>query len=173
MHELVGSQSYCIYHGQQYIQKSFGKDRLSGVWYVRIPKPHDCVEDDFPDALEFGGSDDDGWIKLPVKALSRRWSEDIYGLWRGVKVQVTILHKRGQSIPYCYSSDPAAGERGLRGDQYQGWQGAVSADEVQLTYKEVWEYPIDPPDEVVRRGDKRVTRIPFDPVSDNEKEEDA
>jgi len=54
----------------------------------------------------------------------------------------------------------------MSGDQYQGWQGPVSADEVQLTYKEIHEYPINPPGGVLHREDVTVTRIPFDSVSD-------
>ena len=166
MDELIGSQEYCIYRGQQYVLRSFGDDRVTGEMYVDIPRPLGCHETDFPDALEFGGSGDDQWIKLPMKALSRQWREVVHGLWRGVDVEVKILHERGQHITYCSSSDPAAGDRGLYGDQYQGWQGPVSSDEVTLTYKEIREYPTDPPGGVIRRGDVTVTRIPFAGVRD-------
>jgi len=167
MDELVGSQNYCVYRGQRYIEQSFGKDRVTGVWYVMIPKPQDCTEGNFPDVIEFGGSNDDPWVKLPVKALSRRWGEVVFGLWRGVEVQVKILHERGKDIVYCSASDPAAGDRGLYGDQYQGWSGGVSADEVELTYKEIREYPVNPPTGVLRAEDVTVTRIPFGDVHDS------
>ena len=172
MNQLIGTQSYCIYRGQKYIEKSFGKDRTSSVWYVTVPKPANFVKADFPDALEFGGSGDDAWVKLPVKALSRRWSEHVFGIWRGVQVSVRVVPWRGKLVPYCYTNDPAAGKRGLSGNQYDGWQGSVSPDEVQLTYTEVREYPIDPPGGVLRSQDVKVTKIPFDSVNDTKYQEE-
>ena len=161
MNQLIGTQSYCAYRGRKYIEESFGKDRMTGMHYVTIPKLPECVEADFPDALEFGGNGDDGWIKLPVEALSRRWREYVYGLWHGVQVEIHVLHKRGQSILYCYTNDHVAREWGLSGNQYDGWQGAVSPDEVQLTYIEIHEYPINPPGGVIRSQDVKVVKIPF------------
>ena len=43
----------------------------------------------------------------------------------------------------------------------------MSADEVELTYKEIHEYPVNPPTGVLRAEDVTVTRIPFTSMRDS------
>ncbi len=101
-------------------------------------------EDDYPDALEFIDVFNGRLVKLPRTAISRQWSESVYGLWNGIVVSLSVIsgvddHYRAGSV------DPAAGALGFQGDQYQSWRGVIPAKEVLLLKVKITERPVTIP----------------------------
>jgi hypothetical protein len=163
---LVGSATYVVYRGREYVKRWGGADLQTGTETLIIPVPGDASPANFPDALEWGENDGDRWVRLPKLALSREWKVNVYGVWRGVEFYLTILKDWRGPVLHGSTMDKAAEELGVPGSQYDGWAAVLPADEVRLAYRDVFEYPIDIPRGDPRLRGRRPTRIPYDQESE-------
>lgn len=158
MDKLIGSTFWCVYHDSVYEVKQIDSD------WVWVARPDGSEASIFPDAIQFGDFELFGHcVKLPRDALSRLWKESVFGMWRGVEFCLSILSKPHGLVLLGSTLDPAAdGLPNILGSQYDGWGGRLPADEVDLTYRKIGEYPVIEPEGGMRREDVKVTIIPFD-----------
>ena len=134
MSELMGTQSYVMYRGRQYVELSSGKG------CVIIRRSPDSDDQEFPDATWLGGPGYEERVELPLSALSARWRETVYGEWRGASVVIERLQWDGKVS--VYTTSKVDGERlSMDGNQYDGWLGWAPIDEVTVTSREVHELP--------------------------------
>jgi len=137
---------YCMYRGRQFTETWRGRDRSSGQEVVNVIRPEDASDEDFPDALGVGANDGGVWVRLPRSVLSREWLEAVFGTWKGVEFCLRHISWYGRVSLWGSTSDPDAGALGIPGDQYNGWDGVLPADEVTITRRITYEYPLDAPD---------------------------
>jgi hypothetical protein len=99
--------------------------------------------------------------------MTRIWDDKVYGVWKDISFLLYAEPDWDGTVRLSgYTYNPKAGKLGMRGDQYNGWDDILPADEVVLTYHEIDEYPMDIPLRDIRREDIKVTRIYFDPNGD-------
>ena len=142
MDTLIGSQKYCMYHGQQYIMRNSYRDCDMGQYVVNIRLPETLTAADFPEALRNGGEGEDRWVVLPERLVSREWEINVYGEWRGVEFYLTVLGGSRNPVLFGSTDDKRAESLGIPGDQYQAWAGILPADEVVITRQVERELPM-------------------------------
>ncbi len=152
MRELFGSEKYCMYRGTRYMHRTGGTDPASGQDFVILVRSEGDSVSDFPDAISFKVTQTDFLVKLPRKFISREWSEDIWGEWKGVEFHISLIPGNDEEYS-AFSIDPAAADIGIRGDQYHGWWGVIPACEVTYTRMRIREKPTSIPYAVMRQED--------------------
>ncbi|MFE6508632.1 hypothetical protein ACFVDI_16265 [Nocardioides sp. NPDC057767] len=105
---------YFSYRGHDY-QQSFSGDAWIGL-DVAAPDPSE-----FPDAIEFGMTDEQHWVKLPREVVEDRRKETVQAKWRDAVV-IVDSQVSDTEVLLAYVGPPAkAKELGMDGDQYMGW----------------------------------------------------
>jgi hypothetical protein len=94
---------------------------------------------DFPDEVGRGEGRRGPWVKLPKESLSRRWHQTVRGRWRDGEVVVERADSPDRRLLGWLGGPEGARERGLAGDQHQGWTTVVPVDEVEVTDVEIEE----------------------------------
>ncbi len=160
MKQMRGSERYCEYRGHRYVERASGTDPTTGEDYVFLICDATKRDTDFPDALAFETVSDNMLVKLPRSVISREWREIIHGLWHGVEFCLWLIP--GEDQYYSASTlNPAAGSLGISGSQYDGWEGRIPANEVQLTEIETHEKPLGLRYKDITRNDVIVTTRQF------------
>ena len=142
MDTLIGSEHYCLYRRRQYVLRNAYLDRELGLAVANIRLPEGMSAADFPEAIRSGGDGEDRWVVIPERLVAREWAVDVSGVWRGVEFGLSVLRDPDGPSLYGSTSDPAAGSLGMMGDQYNGWQGELPADEVVVTRQVERELPM-------------------------------
>ena len=133
MDTLTGSEHYCAYRGQQYVMRNSYMDLDFSQRVVNIRLPEDLSAADFPEAIRSGGEGENRWVVIPERLVTREWAVDVYGQWCGAEFLLEVCQGPGGPSYFGYTNDPLAGDLGVRGSQYDGWQGALPAGEVVVT----------------------------------------
>ncbi|MBG6098470.1 hypothetical protein [Nocardioides luteus] len=88
-------------------------------------------ESRFPDALEFGETRGQHWVKLPKATIEDRRKMTVHATWRGAAVTVDA-HVTESEVVLGYVGPPQrATDLGMDGDQYMGWTVIAPADELE------------------------------------------
>ncbi|MER7609444.1 hypothetical protein [Nocardioides sp. NPDC127503] len=118
------SGTYFDYRGHELKQSFLGDDWVA----VDIPNPDEAR---FPDALEFGETRGQQWVKLPLAAVEGRRKETVRATWRGAEVTVDN-HVTNTEVLLGFVGPPQQAEDlGMEGDQYMGWTVIAPADELE------------------------------------------
>ncbi len=156
--KMISGGRYCEYRGRKLTERASQTDKASGKEYVWLVREPEDTEADYPDALEFRKTVDAFLVKLPRCSVSREWSEDVYGLWHGISVELNAVPEFDDRYR-AYTQDSRAGDFGMYGSQYEGWWGVIPVDEVQLTEMVIREKPINVPYSMTNRDVIKYTKI--------------
>lgn len=138
---LPVSETLFEYRGKRYPWHSGGDD------YLRLQTDHTPTAADFPDATEINADPHDPWVKLPRRAVTARFAQEVSGTWHGVPVHVGSRVKRGLergmvTVWYAGKEPDAAVSAGLSGNQNDGWSALVAPDEVEDVRVETTRLPM-------------------------------
>jgi hypothetical protein len=130
MTEIATFARFLEYRGQKL------RFRSGGDTWARVQVDGELTLDRFPEALEFSTDVNDPWVMLPKTAFDATYRQEVFGIWRGVRVAVESVVKRGLdrglvNISYEGSLPEEAIAAGLRGNQNDGWYALVDPTEIE------------------------------------------
>ena len=138
---LPVSEALFEYRGKRYSWHSGGDD------YLRLQTDRIPTAEEFPDATEINADPHDPWVKLPRRAVTARFSQEVTGTWHGVPVSVSQRVRAGLqrgmvTVRYAGREPDAAESAGMSGNQYDGWSALVSPDEIEDVHVETTRLPM-------------------------------
>lgn len=116
--------------------------KYRGAWYRVAFSTYDWValrtkpDDEIPDGIESGESPMGfgyrrPWVKVPTSGLDEIVHLNVSGTLKGHRVSLRHEYHDGRIGVEFIGSPSVARELGLEGDQYLGWTGVVTPEDLQ------------------------------------------